>query len=383
MSASLVTDEQAAFAAAVREFCEREAGTREQLVALGDERLRGHNQGLYQKLADLGYLGVSLPEEFGGGGAGTTEACILVEEVNRGLLPVAALGVSLIVAGPYERFGTPEQKKEILGGIAAGRPEAIAMSEPSAGSDVGALTTRAERIGDDFVINGQKLWTTAAHVADHLLVVVRTDPNAGSKHNGLSMISVPTDTPGLTIRPIETMGGSEVNEVFFADVRVPADRLLGTEGNGWRQLMAGLNHERLLVAAQGLGRAERALADVMAYVKERRQFGQPIGNFQSVRHRLADLATETEALRYFVYGIAARVDADPTVLLPREASMAKLKASELAKETVLAALQFMGGAGYAVEYGVEAQVRGALALTIAGGASEVQRDIISGTYGLS
>ncbi|SEA61693.1 Acyl-CoA dehydrogenase [Mycobacterium sp. 283mftsu] len=376
-----LSEDQRLFATALQEFCDREAGDRERLVALRNERHRGHNQDVHQKLAELGYVGVSIPEAYGGGGGGAVELCLLIEGIERGLLPIAGLGVSLIVAGPYGRFGTEEQKREILGGICAGHVEAIAMSEPDAGSDVASLTTRAVRTGDDYVINGQKMWTTAAHVADHLLVVCRTDPS-GSKHEGLSMISVPTGTEGLTIRPIATMGGSEVNEVFFSDVRVPADRLLGEENNGWRQLMAGLNHERLLVAAQGIGRAQRALDDVVGYIKQRKQFGRTIGSFQSVRHQIADLATMIECTRHFVYGIARLVDDNPGKTFPREASMAKLQGAEVAKRTTLEAIQLMGGAGYAVEYGMEGQFRSALALSIGGGVAEVQRDIIAKTYGL-
>ncbi|UGT55148.1 acyl-CoA dehydrogenase family protein [Nocardia asteroides] len=377
----ILTEEQRAFVSALREFCEREAGTHEQLSALSDERYRGHNPDVYEKLAKLGYVGVSVPEAFGGGGGGAFDLCLMVEEVNRGLLPVAGLGVSMIVAGPYERFGTEAQKKEILGGICAGRPEAIAMSEPDAGSDVANLSTRATLDGDHYVITGQKMWTTAAHVADHLLVVCRTDPGS-KRHEGLSMISVPTSSPGLTIRGIDTMGGSEVNEVFFDDVRVPADRLLGTAGNGWRQLMAGLNHERLLCAAQGLGRAQRAFDDVVDYVKTRKQFGQTIGSFQAVRHRIADLATAIESTRHFVYGVAQMVDENPGISFARDASMTKLQAAELAKRATLDAMQMMGGAGYAVEYGMERQVRQAIAITIGGGVSEIQRDIIAKSYGL-
>ncbi|QLY28830.1 acyl-CoA/acyl-ACP dehydrogenase [Nocardia huaxiensis] len=377
----ILTEEQRAFAAALRAFSDREAGTREQLATLSDERFRGHNPELHEKLAKLGYVGVGISEAHDGGGGGAVELCLLIEEVNRGLLPVAGLGVSMIVASPYERFGTEDQKQEILGGICAGRVEAIAMSEPDAGSDVANLSTRAVLSGDHYVINGQKMWTTAAHVADHLLVVCRTEP-ASTRHEGLSMISVPTSAPGLTIRAIETMGGSEVNEVFFTDVRVPADRLLGTPGAGWRQLMAGLNHERLLCAAQGLGRAQRAFDDAVAYVKERKQFGRTIGSFQAVRHRLADLATAIESTRHLVYGIAHLVDQNPETPLPREASMAKLQAAELAKRATLEAMQLMGGAGYAVEFGMERQVRQAIAITIGGGVSEVQRDIIAKSYGL-
>jgi isovaleryl-CoA dehydrogenase len=196
------------------------------------------------------------------------------------------------------------------------------------------------------------------------------------------MISVPTDLDGIEIRGIETMGGREVNDVFFTDCQVGAERLVGQQDKAWMQLMAGLNHERLIIAAQALGMAARAFEDVLAYVKERRQFGRPIGSFQALRHRIADLAAEIESTRLLVYDTAARVDAEPGALFPREASMCKLKATEVAKRATLDGMQMMGGYGYAVEYDMERQVRTAVVTTIYGGTSEIQRDIIAKTYGL-
>jgi alkylation response protein AidB-like acyl-CoA dehydrogenase len=184
------------------------------------------------------------------------------------------------------------------------------------------------------------------------------------------------------VRGIDTMGGREVNDVFFTDCYVSADRLLGEQDHGWGQLMAGLNHERLIIAAQSLGMAQRAFEDVLAYVKERKQFGRPIGSFQALRHRLADLAAELESTRLLVYDVARRVDENPQALFPREASMAKLKATELAKRATLEGMQMMGGYGYAVEYDMERHVRTALVTTIYGGTSEIQRDIIAKTLGL-
>jgi alkylation response protein AidB-like acyl-CoA dehydrogenase len=231
------------------------------------------------------------------------------------------------------------------------------------------------------VINGQKTWITAAHAADHILLVCRTK-RTDNKHEGMSMISVPGDAEGLEIRGIETMGGREVNDVFFTDCHVRADRLVGEQDQAWMQLMAGLNHERLIIAAQALGMAQRAFDDVLAYVKERRQFGRPVGTFQALKHRIADLATEIEATRLLVYDVATRVDANPQALFPREASMAKLKATEAAKRATLEGMQMMGGYGYAVEYDMERQLRTAVATTIYAGSSEIQRDIIGKTYGL-
>jgi len=376
-----LTDEQQSFVEAIRDFSNRECGTREQRDALTDGGKEVHNRELYKRIADLGWLGVGVAEEYGGSGGGAVDMCLLLEGSSRGLIPMGFFGVSMIVAGAVQRFGTEEQKEELLGGIAAGEVECIAMSEPEAGSDVGNLSCRAERSNGSYSINGQKTWITGAHEAAHILVVCRTT-RAENKHQGLSMISVPADLGGIDIRGIETMGGREVNDVFFTDCQVPADRLIGGQDEAWMQLMAGLNHERLIIAAQLLGVAQRAFDDTLSYVKERKQFGRPIGSFQALRHRLADLATEIETSRLLVYDVAAKTDANPGQLLPREASMAKLKATETAKRAALEGMQMMGGYGYATEYDMERHVRTALASTIYGGTSEIQRDIIAKTLGL-
>ena len=380
-SVSGLTDEQVDFREAIRDFAKREVGTSEQREKLTDGYLELHNQEIYEKLAKLGWLGVSIDEEYGGAGGGMVDGCIFLEETMRGLVPIAGYGVSLIVAGAYERFGTEEQKQEMLGGICEGRVEAIAMSEPEAGSDVGNLKCRIERQNGDYVLNGQKTWISAAHLADHILVVGRSD-SSGSKHEGMTMISVPTDSEGIEINGIQTMGGKEVNDVFLTDCHVPADRMIGTEGGGWMQLMAGLNVERLILGATALGIAQRAFDDVLDYIKERQQFGRPIGTFQTLKHRIADLATELECTRLLVYDVARKVDADPTQLLPREASMAKLKATEVAKKCSLEGMQMMGGYGYASEYDMERHVRASLVMSIYGGTNEIQREIVAKTYGL-
>ena len=376
-----LSSEQQEFVSAVRDFCRRECGTREQRDALTDGGRHPHNQELYDKLAGLGWLGVATPEEYGGAGGGMVDLCLFLEETSRGLAPVGGFGVSSIVGGAFERFGTEEQKQEILTGIVNGSIESIAMSEPEAGSDVGALRCKAVRQNGGYVVNGQKTWISEAHLADHVLLVCRTD-DSGSKHEGLTMLSVPRDADGMEIRPIETMGGEVVNDVFFTDCHVDADRLLGTEGQAWVQLMSGLNVERLILAAMMLGVAQRAFDDALAYVKEREQFGRPIGRFQTLAHRIADLATEIECCRLLTYDVAQRVDANPGKMFPREASMAKLKVTETAKRVALEGMQMMGGYGYATEYDMEGHVRATLVSTIYGGTSEIQRDIVAKTYGL-
>jgi alkylation response protein AidB-like acyl-CoA dehydrogenase len=373
--------ERDALRESIADFCARECGTREQRDALTDHGREQHNDALYRRMADLGWPGVAIPAEYGGGGAGMAELCIVLEETARGMAPVGGLGPTLIVAGAYERFGTEEQKKDILGGICAGASEAIAMSEPGAGSDVGALTCRAEARSGGFVINGQKTWCSNAHFAEHILLIARTDAG-GSKHHGLTMLQVPSDIDGLEIRGIDTMGGREVNDLYFSDCFVPESAVVGAVDQGWKQLMAGLNLERLILAALLLGTARRAFDDTLDYISQREQFGQPIGTFQALKHRFADLATELECCRLLVADVAAKVDDDPARMLPREASMAKLKVTETAKRIALEGMQMMGGYGYAMEYDMQRHVRATLVSTIFGGTSEVQREIIAKTYGL-
>ncbi|MFI1166910.1 acyl-CoA dehydrogenase family protein [Streptomyces sp. NPDC020801] len=377
---SRLTEQQADFAAAVRDFAKRECGTREQREALTDGGREPHNKELYGRLADLGWLGVCLPEEYGGSGGGLADACVFLEEVAHGLVPAGGFVTTVITAKAYERFGTENQRREVLGGAVRGAVLAVAMSEPAAGSDVGALRCRAERQADgDWLIDGQKTWISNAHIAQSMLLVART---GGDKHAGLTMFHVPMSTPGVEVRGIETMGGREVNDVFLTRVRLPAGAVVGQVGNGWRQLMAGLNHERLFLAASMLGLARRAFDDAVAYVRGREQFGRAVGSFQALRHRVADLATEIECTRLLVREVASDCDAEPDRLFPREASMAKLKATETAKRVALECMQMMGGYGYATEYGMERHLRAAVVSTVYGGTSEIQRDIIGRSYGL-
>jgi alkylation response protein AidB-like acyl-CoA dehydrogenase len=376
-----LTDEQRAFVEAIEDFCRRECGTRQQRDELTNGGRDAHSPALYGKMADLGWLGVSVPEEYDGAGGGMVDTCLFLEATARAMAPIGGFGTTIIVAGAYERFGSPEQKKTVLGGVAGGTVESIAMSEPEAGSDVAALTCRAERGDGGYVVNGQKTWCSNAHLAERILLVARTS-GAGGSHDGLTMFQVPTDVDGLRIRGIDTMGGREVNDLYFTDCFLPEESAVGQVDHGWRQLMAGLNVERLILGALMLGTAQRAFDDTLAYVKQRKQFNRPIGTFQVLRHQLANLATEIECTRLLVYRTATLVDRDPGAMLPRQASMVKLKATETAKRVALEGMQMMGGYGYATEYDMERHVRATLVSTIYGGTSEIQREIIGKTYGL-
>ncbi|MGC9496535.1 acyl-CoA dehydrogenase family protein [Streptomyces sp. WG7] len=377
---SRLTAEQSAFAAAVRDFAKRECGTREQRDALTAGGREAHHPGLYGRLAGLGWLGVCLPEEYGGSGGGLADACLFLEETSYGMVPAGGFVTTVIAAKAYERFGTERQRHEVLSGAVRGDVLSIAMSEPGAGSDVGALRCRARQASDGtWEIDGQKTWISNAHLAKSILLVARTGED---KHGGLTMFHLPADAPGVEVQGIETMGGREVNDVFLTGVRLPADAVVGRVDDGWRQLMAGLNHERLFLAANMLGLARRVFDDALAYVREREQFGRPVGSFQALRHRVADLATEIECTRLLVREVALDCDAQPDRLFPREASMAKLKATETAKRAALEGMQMMGGYGYTTEFDMERHLRAAVVSTVYGGTSEIQRDVIGKTYGL-
>ena len=375
------TPEQQAFAAAVHAFCEKECGSLAQRDAITDGGRLSTSPSLLAKLAAQGWLGISFPERYGGAGASFVDECLFLEEAFRGLAPITGYATGLTAAQTYLRWGSEDQKRTIVSSLVGGGLEAIALSEPGAGSDLGGVRMRAVRDGDAFVLDGQKTWTSAAHVATHILLLARTD-SSGTKHQGLTLFMMPRQTPGLEIRPIETMEAHTVNDLYFTGVRLPADSVVGQVGNGWKQLMRGLNVERLIIAAMSLGAARRSLDDVLAYVKQREQFGRTIGSFQAIRHRIADLATEIAYCTAFVYEVADRIDAGEEDTLDRQGAMAKLKTTEVAKHTALEAMQMMGGYGYAREYGMEGQVRRALAPPIYGGANEIQREIIGKSLGL-
>jgi isovaleryl-CoA dehydrogenase len=363
--------EQDAFVEAIRDFA-----ARERFDGSGDP----HSDEVAAKMGELGWYGLQIPEEYGGSGGSFLDATLFLEETARGRIPIGGYGVTLIVVGALNRFGSEKQKRELFERVVGGGTLAIAMSEPEAGSDVANLKTRARRDNGEYVLDGAKMWCSYAHKASHILIVCRT--GSGERHDDMSMIMVPREAPGMTITPIPTLGGEETNEIHLDGTRVPEDALLGSEGGGWTQLMAGLNYERTILAATALGLAQRAFDDALAYAKERRQFGRPVGTFQALSHRFAELATELAQVRLLVRWVASLTDEDPGRMRPQEASMAKLAATELAKRCALDGMQAMGGYGYATEYPMERYLRSAVVGTIYGGTSEIQKNIIAKTLGL-
>ncbi|PZE30064.1 MULTISPECIES: acyl-CoA dehydrogenase family protein [unclassified Curtobacterium] len=376
-----LTEQQRSYLDAVRAVCAELVPDEEARRRLSRDDTALNAPEAFALFADRGLLGVSLPVADGGGGRTFTEECLLLEETARAGVPLTAYSTALTAAQSYLKWGDADQRRTIVTSIVSGHAESVTFTEPEAGSDLAAATTRASRDGDDWVLDGRKTWISFAHLARHLLVLARTD-DSGVRHDGLTLFMVPADAPGVTVRPIETMGAHMVNDVFLSGVRVPSSAVVGTRGEAWRHIGRGLAVERVIIAAMSVGAAQRALDQLVAHVTTREQFGAPLSRKQAVRHRIADLASDVAVCRAYVYEIADRVDAGEEDRLNTEASMAKLRATETYKHTTLEAVQLMGGSGYGSAAGMEQQLRTAVATTIYGGANEVQREIIGRGLGL-
>jgi acyl-CoA dehydrogenase len=337
----------------------------------------------WRRLGQLGFLGLDVPAEYGGGGGDFLASVVLGEEMAR--CRAGGVAFSVLVhtdmSSPWlTRFGTEAQKRKYLPGIVAGEIVcALGITEPGTGSDMAALTTRAVRDGDRYLLTGNKMFITNGVHGDLYFVAARTAPGpAGRRHEGLSMFLVERDRPGFAIsRTLEKLGmrASDTAELVFHDTPVPVENLLGVEGRGFQQLAAGLQRERLLAAVLALSGADQALEDTIAYLHARSAFGAPLATRQALRHRVADLATELEAARQLVYH-AARLYVDGEACAT-EVSMAKLHATEAANRVAYQAVQLHGGYGYMREFSVERFFRDVRLWTIASGTSEVMREIIA------
>lgn len=342
---------------------------------------------LIGKMAALDLLGITVDEEYGGSGRDIIGACIVTEELARRSTALAWVYVDSVFFGGenISKLGNEMQKKEFLPRLVRGEIVfCYALTEPNAGSDTASVQTFAAREGDDFVINGSKIFISGARECDYMLLLARTDRSV-PKHRGLTFFIVDTKAPGITARPIEKVGvhGSDTCEVALEDVRVPAERVLGgpdAVNKGWQQLLSTLEVEHLHVAAEGVGLAQGALEETLRYVKERTQFGQPIGKFQVIQHQLADMATEVQAARLLTYYVASLAQEGKPCWM--ESAMAKLYATEVAKKVSLAGVQLHGGYGYTMEYDIQRYARDSLVMTIGGGTSEIQRNLIARSLGL-
>jgi isovaleryl-CoA dehydrogenase len=333
---------------------------------------------LWPELGALGLLGITVEEEFGGAGLGYLEHCVAMEEVSRAS---AAVGLSYgahsnLCVNQIRRNGSDEQKRRYLPKLISGEHVgALAMSEPGAGSDVVSMRMRAERRGDRFVLNGSKMWITNGPEADTLVVYAKTDPNAGAR--GISAFLIEKGMKGFTTaQKLDKLGmrGSDTCELVFADCEVPTENVLGKVNEGARVLMSGLDYERVVLAAGPLGIMQACLDTVLPYVHERKQFGQPIGSFQLVQGKLADMYVTMNASKAYVYAVARACDQNRTTR--EDAAGAILYAAENATRLALDAIQLLGGNGYINDYPTGRLLRDAKLYEIGAGTSEIRRMLI-------
>jgi len=336
---------------------------------------------LRDKLAELGFFGILIPEEYGGLGLGVFEYCLITEELARAWMSVA----SIVARGNGLGGGfSEEQRQKYLPRTARGEfLGAFALSEPGAGSDVANLHCRARREGDEWVVNGAKMWCTFADGADYITLFARTDPdvNPQRRHLGISAFLIEKERGGfprgISGNPVRKIGyhGWKTWELAFDDFRVPANALLGEEGKAFYTAMGGLEVARAHTAARAIGLSRGALEDSIKYAHEREQFGEPIGNFQAIRFKIATMATKIEAARQLMYHVATEIDSGRRC--DTEASMVKYFASEMAEGVTSEGLQIHGGAGYTTDFAVERYWRDARLTKIFEGTSEIQQRVIS------
>jgi len=370
-----MTPDHEMFQKTVREFADQELAPR----AAEIDREDTFPHWAVAKLGELGLTGIVVPEEYGGAGGDYIMYALAMEEVARGSGSVALILAAHISLGTYPilAFGTDAQKEKYLPDLASGKKlGAFGLPEPGAGSDAAGTRTRARRDGDSWVVNGSKHWITNAGVAGTLVITARTSDEPGV--SGISSFIVEAGTPGLKIAKKEDkvgLRGSETNPIFFEDMRIPAENLLGKEGEGFRQFMKTLDGGRVCIGAMALGLAQAALDAAVEYASQREQFGKPIAAFQGIQFKLANMATEIEAARHLVYGAAAMRSRGEKVT--RYAAMAKLYASEVSMRATNEAIQIYGGNGYSREYPVERFWRDAKLTEIGEGTSEIQRIVIA------
>ncbi len=354
--------------------------TADEIAPLAEEidRTNVFPRDLWPKMGDLGLHGITVEEEYGGIGLGYLEHCVAVEEMSRGSASIAlSYGAhSNLCINQIRRNGSDEQKRRYLPKLISGEHVgALAMSEPGAGSDVVSMKLRAEKKGGRYILNGSKMWITNGPVADTLVVYARTDPEAGP--GGITAFLIEKDFKGYSTTPkLDKLGmrGSDTCELVFEDCEVPAENIMGGLNEGVRVLMSGLDYERVVLSAGSIGIMQACMDVVIPYVHERRQFGKPIGTFQLMQGKLADMYTTMNAAKAYVYAVAKACDRGETAR--KDAAGAILFAAEKATWMALEAIQTLGGNGYINEYPTGRLLRDAKLYEIGAGTSEIRRMLI-------
>jgi alkylation response protein AidB-like acyl-CoA dehydrogenase len=340
---------------------------------------------VFRRMGELGFLGLDKPEAYGGQGGDYYSSLVLAEEIVHAQSGGLAMGIAVhtdMAMPPILAFGTEEQKRDwVVPAIAGQKILCLGITEPDAGSDVAGIKTRAVRDGDEYVINGSKTYITNGHRADVIVLVTKTDPDAG--HGGITLFLVPMDAPGvIREKKLEKLGmhASDTALLAFQDVRVPASAMLGQEGKGFYHISWELQGERLIGAAGCVAGAQRCFEQTLEFAMERKAFGREIGHFQVIRHKFAEMATKIETARQLTYMTAWRFQNGEYPV--REISMAKLHAARIATEVADECIQIHGGAGYMKEYGVERVWRDMRLNRIGAGTDEIMLDVIGRSYGL-
>ncbi len=378
------TEEHDQLRAAVRRFVEDELAPH----AEEWEEAEGFPDEVFRRMGELGFLGLTKPEEYGGQGADYWATVVLGEELMRcgnGSIPMAIAVQTDMATPPILQFGTDEQKQAYLAPAIAGTKIAcIGITEPEAGSNVAGIRTHARRDGGDWVINGSKVFITNGVRGDFVTMVVRTgEAEASDPWSGISLFLVDTDLPGFEVaKKLDKVGmrSSDTALIYLEDVRVPDDALLGVEGQGFKQIMWELQGERLIASIQAVSGAQLNLERTMAYARQREAFGRPIASFQVLKHRLMDMATEIEGCRRLVYDCCDRWNRGEYATT--EIAMCKLAAAQMSFRVADECLQIHGGMGYSMDSPVQRSWRDARLIRIGGGTDEVQREIISKLMGL-
>ena len=361
----------------VRHFVEKEVIP----VASELEHRNEYPHELVRQMQAMGLFGLNIPEEYGGADVDTTTLAMVFEEISRGWLGLAGIiGSNSVMCDVLVHFGADDQKRRYLPSLATGeRRGGICLSETNAGTDLQSITTTASRDGDVYRIRGSKMWITNARHGNTFLLLAKTDPAAQPAHRGMSAFIIEKGAPGLTVgRDIDKLGYKSVEtcELHFDNFPVPAENLIGgAEGHGFKQVMTGLESERLNVAARGLGIARAAFEDAIRYAQRRVTFGKPIAEHQAIQIKLADMATRIEASRLLIYSAAEKRDRGERCDL--EAGMAKLFATETAADVSFEAMRILGANGYSKDFAVERYYRDAPLVVIGGGTNELQRLIIA------
>lgn len=372
-----LNEEQKTWKKIVHDFAEKELRPKAREVDEKEE----FNWQAFRKAGPVGLAGMSIPEEYGGSNVDMISNAIAFEELGWGCgsTALAFTAHNGLGTAPIALYGSEDLKQKWLPLVASGKNKlgALALTEPGAGSDIqGGVTTRAEKVGDEWVINGAKMWNTNASIAEYIITLVRTDPKGGSK--SLSMILVPTDSQGLTIHPAEKkMGlrGSPTHAVTYDNVRVPSGNLVGAEGRGLQQTLSTLDAGRISIGAISIGLARGAMEAAIVYAKERKAFNQSLAEFQATQFKIANMEMEIELARTYIYKAAWLKDEGRPY--SKEAAIAKLYATEMAERVIYDSIQIHGGYGYSREYNVERMYRDARLMTIGEGTSEIQRLVIS------